>query len=188
MINYDNELVDKFEKGITFTDGHYYVDLPWLEDKVKLVPSNYKIALKVLDRVTSFLQKQNLVESYEEVFDKQLETGIIEEIEVSPQDYENYTWIPHRPVIKTEEQITTKIRPVFNCSLKTAKDSPSLNEAAYPGIDLMSSLLKLMLAFRTNKYTMLSDIKQAFLMIRLKNEFDKNRFCCFFLEEGKQTG
>ena len=180
MIKYDNELVDKFEKGITFTDSHYYVDLPWLEDKVKLVPSNYKIALKVL-------QKQNLVESYEEVFDKQLETGIIKEIEVSLQDYENYTWIPHRPVIKTEEQITTKIRPVFNCSLKTAKDSPSLNEAAYPGIDLMSSLLKLMLAFRTNKYTMLSDINQAFLMIRLKNEFDKNRFC-FFWKRGKQTG
>ena len=67
------------------------MDLPWFEDKVKLVPSSYKIALKVLDRVTSFLQKQNLVESYEEVFDKQLETGIIEEIEVSPQDYENYT-------------------------------------------------------------------------------------------------
>ena len=94
-----------------------------------------------------------MVESYEEVFDKQLEIGIIEEIEVSPQYYENFTWTPHRPVIKTEEQITTKIRPVFNCSLKTAKDSPSLNEAAYPGIDLMSSLLKLMLAFRTNKYT-----------------------------------
>ena len=149
------------------------------------MPSNYKIALKVLDRVTSFLQKQNLVESYEEVFDKQLETGIIEEKEVSPQDYENYTWIPHRPVIKTEEQITTKIRPVFNCSLKTAKDSPSLNEAAYPGIDLMSSLLKLMLAFRTNKYTMLSDIKQAFLMIRLKNEFDKNRFF-FFWKRGSK--
>ena len=88
-------------------------------------------------------------------------------------------------MIKTEEQITTKIRPVFNCSLKTAKDSPSLNEAAYPGIDLMSSLLKLMLAFRTNKYTMLSDIKQAFLMIRLKNEFDKNRFC-FFWKRGSK--
>ena len=95
-----------------------------------------------------------------------------------PQDYENYTWIPHRPVIKTEEQI--KIRPVFNCSLKTAKDSPSLNEAAYPGIYLMSSLLKSMLAFRTNKYTMLSDIKQAFLRIRLKNEFDNSFFFFFF--------
>ena len=46
LINYDNELVHKFEKGITFTDGHYYEDLPWLEDKVKLVPSNYKIALE----------------------------------------------------------------------------------------------------------------------------------------------
>ena len=33
---------------------------------------------------------------------------------------------------------------------------------------------------------MLSDIKQAFLMIKLASEYDKNRFC-FFLEEGKQA-
>ena len=185
MINYDRELVDKFEKGIIFTDGKYHVDLPWFEDKVKLVPSNYKIALKVLDKVTSFLQRENLTEKYEEVFNKQLEAGIIEEIEVSPQDYENFTWIPHRPVLKTEEQVTTKIRPVFNCSLKSSKELPSLNEAAYPGIDLLSSLLKLMLVFRTNEYTLLSDIKQAFLMIRLKNEFDKNRFCFFWKRRNK---
>ena len=40
------------------------------------------------------------------------------------------------------EQVTTKIRPVFNCSLKTNKELPSINEAAYTGIDLMGSILK----------------------------------------------
>ena len=80
--------------------------------------------------------------------------------------------------------MTTKIRPVFNCSLKTNKELPSLNEAAYTGIDLMGSILKLLFYFRTNEYVMLSDIKQAFLMVKLADEYDKNRFC-FFLEKRK---
>ena len=98
---------------------------------------------------------------------------------MNPSDYDSHIWIPHRSVIRTEEQVTTEIRPVFNCSLKTVKTLPSLNEAAYPGIDLMGSILKLLFYFRTNKFVTLSDIKQAFLMVKLKNEVDKNRFCFF---------
>ena len=40
-------------------------------------------------------------------------------------------FIPHRPVIEMDDLTTTKIRPVFNCSLKDGK-SPSLNEMAFP--------------------------------------------------------
>ena len=69
--------------------------------------------------------------------------------------------------------------------MKTNKNSPSLNQAAYSGIDLMTSLLKMLLMFRTNKYVMISDVKQAFLMIKLKEESDKNRFCFFWQENGK---
>ncbi|XP_068215541.1 uncharacterized protein [Palaemon carinicauda] len=122
---------------------------------------------------------------YEEVFDNQLKDGILEEMNVSPSDYDNYTWIPHRSVIRTDKQVTTKIRPVFNCSLKTYKELPSLNEAAYSGIDLMGSIFKLLFYFRTNEYVMLSDIKQAFLMIKLSEEYDKNRFC-FFWKRGSK--
>ena len=77
---------------------------------------------------------------------------------------------------KMDEPVTTKIRPVFNCSLKTNKALSSLNEVAYTGIDLMGSILKLLFYFRTNKTVMLSDIKQTFLMVKLKNEVDKNSF------------
>ena len=104
---------------------------------------------------------------------------MIDEINVSPSSYDDYTWIPHRPVIKTEEQVTTKIRPVFNCFLKTSKELPSLIVAAFTGIDLMGSILKLLLYFRTNKYAMLSDTKQAFVMVKLASEYDKNRICFF---------
>ena len=185
LVSFDKQQIGKFKEGIQLKDGHYHVNLPWYEDKIDKVPSNSFIALKVLDRTVEHLNKKGLVSKYEEVFDKQLEDGIIEEINVSPSDYDHYTWIPHRPVIRTEEQVTTKIRPVFNCSLKTSKELPSLNEAAYTGIDLMGSILKLLFYLRTNKYAMLSDIKQAFLMIKLDREYDKNRFC-FFWKRGNR--
>ena len=180
LASYDKDQIDKFKAGIIFKDGHYHVELPWLPEKINKVPSNHVVALKVLDKTMNHLRKIGLTEKYQEVFDKQLADGIIEEIIVHPSDYNNHVWIPHRPVIKTEEQVTTKIRPVFNCSLKTNKDLPSLNEAAYTGIDLMGSILKLLFYFRTNKYVMVSDVKQAFLMVKLKKVEDKNKFCFFW--------
>ena len=94
-----------------------------------------------------------------------------------------YIWLPHRPVYKDEDQSTSKIRPVFNCSLKTRKDKPSLNEASYSGVNIMQNMLLLLFKFRTNSKVLLGDLEKAFLQIRLKLERDRNRFC-FFLKDG----
>lgn len=99
-------------------------------------------------------------------------------MKVNSFDYDKCIWVPHRPLIKMEKQVTTKIRLVFNCSLKKNKELPFLIEGAYPEIDLMGSVLKLSFYFRTNKgVILLSFIKQAFLMFKLKNDIDQNRLC-----------
>ena len=85
-------------------------------------------------------------------------------------------------MIKTDTNTTTKLRPVFNCSLKRNKVL-SLSEAVYAGLSLMKDIIKLSIYFRSNNYTMMSDIKQAFLQIRLARETDKNRFCFFCVLE-----
>ena len=147
-----------------------------------MVPSNYQVALKVLDKTVKYLQRKRLYKEYNDAFYQQERDGIIERIEVSPDKFSKYIWIPNRPVIKMNEQSTTKIRQVFNSSLETG-GSCSLNEASYPGINLINDRLNLLLLFRTNKYVVLADIRKAFLMIKLNSEKDKNRFC-FFLKEG----
>ena len=116
---------------------------------------------------------------------KLLEEGIVETFNCSPKDYHKYIWIPHRAVFKDGQQTTTKMRQVFNCSFKASKSCPSLNQASYAGVNLMGDMLELLLHFRTNNYVYLSDIKQAFLQIKLKDEEDKNRFC-YFMREGNQ--
>ena len=115
ITDYDSVKIKDFEDSIKFEDGYYNVKLPWHEDVLEKVPSNHNVALTVMDRVSKKLEKDNLMDDYIKVFKQQEEEGIIERIEVDPQKYADYTWIPHRPIIKTEQQVTTKIRPVFNC-------------------------------------------------------------------------
>ncbi|XP_068206211.1 uncharacterized protein [Palaemon carinicauda] len=126
MVSFDKEQIDRFREGISFDNGFYHVELPWYTDKIDSVPSNHFVSLKVLDRTVEYLGKKGLIDKYQEVFDKQLEDGVIEEIKVNSSDYH-----------------------------------------------------------KTNKYVMLSDVKQAFLMIKLKNEVDKNIFC-FFWKRGNK--
>ena len=155
--------------------------MPGNKDLVKHIPSNLKVLLAVAERVYKNLEKQNIANAYEEIFEQQEALGIIEPVN---QKMPDQIWVPHRPVIRNESNVMTKIRLVFNCSLKMDK-APSLNEAALPGIDLINNLLSLLLYFRSNFYVLLSDIAKAFLQIHLASEEDKNRFCFFRKINGK---
>ena len=104
---------------------------------------------------------------------------MIEAFFCPPSDFNKYIWIPHRPVFKEDEQSTFKMRPVFNCSLKSNKEKLSLNEASYQGVNIMQNMLNLIMLFRTNKYVLLGDLRKAFLQIRLKNLADRNIFYFF---------
>ena len=180
---YDEQQVEKFKNSIEFYDDHYHVELPWKEDLIDKVPSNYHLAKVIAKKVSEKNIKQGISTQYCDVFEEQENLGIIEPIPAG-FDPEEHVWIPHRPVIRDDPLATTKIRSVFNCSLKT-RGAPSLNEAAYPGTDLMGDLLGLLNYFRTNNYTLLADIVKAFLMVKLKNLKDRNRFSFLLYKDGK---
>ncbi|XP_066985903.1 uncharacterized protein [Macrobrachium rosenbergii] len=166
---YEDQQVAEFAKSISY-HGHHHVQLPWKKDLIEKVPNNLKISLAVAERIYSKLEDQNISSKYEEVFDRQEELGIIEPVKNRAA---GQVFIPHRPVIRKDENATTKIRPVFNCSLKKVGKAPSLNEAAFPGIDLMNNLLSLVLYFRNNDYVVIADIVKAFLQVRLSLESDQ---------------
>ena len=180
---YDSMMIRRFEEGIQFRDDAYHVELPW-HAKVKDVPSNFDVAAAVAIRVHNKLSEKGLANAYEDVFKQQLADGIIERCPLGEQSKDEHVWIPHRPVIKTDELVTTKIRPVFNCSLKSGS-APSLNESAYPGVDLLNDLVRLLLNFRLYNFTLLADIKQAFLQIKMAKVEDRNRFSFVLFQGGK---
>ena len=179
--DFDKTQISKFEEGIEFIDNQVYVQLVWNEN-INKVPSNFNVCLAILNRVLSNLAYKELENDYCKYFEGQAADGIIEEFQCAPKEFDKYVWIPHRPVFKNDPQSTTPMRAVFNCSLKVG-DNPSLNEASYAGINLMADMLELLLLFRTNFHVLLGDLKKAFLMIKLKELADRNRFC-FFMRKG----
>ena len=109
----------------------------------------------------------------------------MEYLNLNEIDTSQHVWIPHRPIIKIDSQTTTKIRPVLNCSFR-AKNFPSLNDASYGGVDLLTGLLTNLLRIRSDSFFLMADIRKAFLQIKLANVEDKNRFSILWLnEEGK---
>ena len=171
---FDQNTISKFKNNVEFKDGQYFVDLVWDEEVLEEVDDNFYIAKAVLSRVVTKLNDLNLYDDYEAVFKQQLEEGILEK--VSLENLNSKIFIPHRPVVKVDQQCTTKVRPVLNCSVKS-KNKPSLNQAAYPGINLLQNLFDILVRVRLNEYLVTSDIRQAFLQIKLKSEFDRNKFC-----------
>jgi hypothetical protein len=179
----DQAKVDAFANDIELKDGRYHVKLPWNE-KIDHVPNNFCVARAVLSRVLARLKAKNLIGRYEDVLEQQLQDGILEEVSLQPRKGEHRIYIPHREVVKNDPTCTTKVRPVLNCSAKVGKE-PSLNEAAFPGVNLMANMLNLLIGLRYDKYLVLSDIRKAFLQIKLATEEDRNRFCILWEKEGR---
>ena len=95
--------IKEFENSIKFKDGCYYVDFSWTENRVNRVPSNFHVALKVLDRTMTSLRKNKLDEAYNEDFFQQEGDGIIERLKIQPQEFRKFIWIPHRSAIRNTE-------------------------------------------------------------------------------------
>ena len=90
--------------------------------------------------------------------------GIIERIDVYPDDFNKYIWVPHSPVIKKDPVCTIKIRSVFNYSLRM-ESRPSLNDYLYPRINLFTDMRDLLLTFRCNHFVLVADIRKPFLIV-----------------------
>ena len=85
--------------------------------------NNFGVAINVLDRVHKKLSADGRWDEYVGGFEDLEKEGVIERLG-RVQDLKNLkecVLLPHRPVFKETEQSTTKMRPVFNASLKTKK-------------------------------------------------------------------
>jgi len=183
VTDYDQEKINNFESSIKFDGEKYNVSLPWNES-IKDVPNNFAIAKSVLRKVVNKLHSDGRYNEYAAILQKQQDEGILEEVNIDSVQVEDHVFVPHRPVIK-EDSLTTKLRIVLNCSMKI-RDSPSLNEASYPGIDLVNNLFELLLRVRADDFLVQSDIRSAFLMIGLTNIADRNKFSILWFNENNE--
>ena len=120
------------------------------------------------------LKRDGRIDEYDAVIRAQLQDGIIEEAPKVTINQEFY--IPHKPVIK-ESFETTKMRVVYDASARAEPSAPSLNDCLNPGPSLQNKLWDVLVQQRAFPVMVSSDIRQAFLQIRVKEaERDVLRF------------
>ena len=120
----DNEqsVYENFESDIEFKNQSYVVKLP-VKESHPLLRDNYNVSVKRLDNLKMRLDKnENLLRSYDDIFQEQIKLGIIEEVNSPGTFNNNVTYLLHREVVK-ENRSTIKIRVVFDASVKV-EDNP----------------------------------------------------------------
>ena len=56
--DYDKAKMKEFENSIHYKNNVYYVDLPWHENRIKTVPSNYPVALRILEKTNNHIESK----------------------------------------------------------------------------------------------------------------------------------
>ena len=138
----DDSVLTEFNKTIKYVDNKYEVSLPWKDDNCKHdLINNESQAMKSLVRLNCRLNKNvQLKENYAKVFDEYESLGIIEEVAADSVGLEKaVNYLPHFPVVQ-EGNVTTPVRPVFNCSA-TQITGKSLNDCLDKGPSLNPSLV-----------------------------------------------
>ncbi|XP_045023533.1 uncharacterized protein LOC123468774 [Daphnia magna] len=148
-------------------DGRYEILFPFRNNR-RSVETNKNIASIRLTNLLRKMTKEEKVE-YHKIFVQYEKDGYIGEADSS---YDGVcTYLPHRPVIKTEAK-TTKIRPVFDGSTHQ-QNKPSINDLLETGPNLNPEILAVLLRFRQNKIAWTADIAQAFLQIGIQEEHEQ---------------
>jgi hypothetical protein len=142
------------------------IRLPWKGNHPPL-PSNKTGSLRRLDSLVRKLEKQDIIEQYDEIIKGQIDEGIVEKADKEAQNREFY--LPHKAVIR-ESAETTKLRIVYDASARENESSPSLNECLETGPPLQNHLWRVLVRGRFHPVALAGDLKQAFLQVRIREE------------------
>ena len=159
----ERNAVDKFVKTVVYSEGKYWVKLPWKRD-AKALPTNYRMAVGQYRSLLNNLQKDpEKLKLYNGVIEDYLKQGFIEKV---TNDGVHGHYLPHHPVFK--DSVTTPLRIVFNASAKQGSEAVSLNDMLDTGPSLTEKLIDSLLSFRVGQYALSADISKAFLRVGLQ--------------------
>ncbi|KAG8186882.1 hypothetical protein JTE90_023771 [Oedothorax gibbosus] len=168
LLNSEVEVLRDFENNLKYDNERYEVGLPF-KGEVDL-PNNFEVSKRRLNSLVSrFRRDPVLYENYKSVFEEQLMSGVIEQVDITKDDLvDRIYYAPHHPVIREKKESNrTRLRIVFDMSSKE-RGSLSLNDNLHSRPNLNPDLLTLLLKFRMNGIGIVADIGRAFLSIGLK--------------------
>ncbi|EGT57798.1 hypothetical protein CAEBREN_32863 [Caenorhabditis brenneri] len=163
------DLISEFKKSaIMDKDNKIYVTWPFngRQDELK---NNFPVAkIRLQSLLERQLAKTEDRKEYHDIITKQVEEGIVEEIDLSSKSTGPEYYIPHRVVVK-EDSLTTKLRIVLDAS-SHMKNELSLNDCLHPGPSILQPILGIMIRSRLSKFLLMSDIQRAFHQVRIQEQ------------------
>ena len=108
------------------------------------------------------------LQDYDQIMQEQVAAGIMEPVPPH-QTGEVVHYIPHQAVIRWQAE-TTKMRMVYDCSLRANTQTFSLNDCLETGPPLQPLLFQILLRNRMRKHCVTGDIQKAFLQVRVHGQ------------------
>ena len=97
-----------------------------------------------------------LIQKYDDIITDQREKGTREKVGSESNSLIKH-YIPHHAAVNPTKA-TTKVRVVYDASVKSRSESRGLNEYLHRGPILLQNLTGILLRFRLNKIAMVADI------------------------------
>ncbi|XP_036340836.1 uncharacterized protein LOC118750218 [Rhagoletis pomonella] len=107
-----------------------------------------------------FVANKRLHDEYGKFMQELVDLGHMEP--AGPATQATY-YMPHHAVVK-DTSATTKLRVVFNASMKTSSGH-SLNDALMVGHQLQQDLFSILIRFRTHRYGLIADIEKIYRQV-----------------------
>ncbi|XP_023159054.1 uncharacterized protein LOC101454434 [Ceratitis capitata] len=145
-------------------DGRFIVRLPIKED-IPIGESRNAAVRALLRMERQFNTDKNLHDEYKKFMKELIDLG---HMEAADSTTKTVYYMPHHAVVK-DTSATTKLRVVFNASMKTSSGKP-LNDALMVGPQLQQDLFSILVRFRTHRYGLIADIEKMYRQVHVAEQ------------------
>jgi hypothetical protein len=162
----DDELCEQMFEKTTQRDplsGRFTVKLPFRNNPPNLGHSRELAIKRFKSLENKFFRNSTLQSDYCSFMREYLNLGHMEKINHLHIGTSKVYYLAHHPVIK-ESSVTTKLRVVFDGSMKT-NNGQSLNDNLLTGPILQQDLFAILTRFRTHRYVITADIEKMYRQI-----------------------
>ena len=125
--------------------------------------SNYRLALQSSERLKIKLSKNNLLEKFHTIFEDELKKDYYDIVEPGQLDPKLPVYFSSINYVLVVTNVKSKLRPINNCSFVHKNGSLNENSIVPPNIE--NDPIKMLVAFRCNKWIGVMDLANAFKSI-----------------------
>lgn len=160
-----------FKSTVKSKNNQFQVDLPLkvpLEQVNDYLGDSFNLALNRFLNLEKKLHKnETLFQQYKKFIDEIIELGHGHYVDIQDYDFQNdpIYFLPHHAVLN-EKSVTTKLRAVFDGSMKTNKKI-SLNDILLNGPIVQRDLFEILMLFRFGEHMFTTDLKKMFRCVKL---------------------